>query len=287
MPGRIQALQSWWSSRPAALRLAVEGGVLVLASAATAALPRIPQPASYHAFADQRSFLGIPHTLNTLSNAAMAVPAATGLWAILGPGRRARRRLSTAEAVCWAATCLCMMGGEWRVHMGWRGALWCNECTCPAGKPACVLSSLLPPSPLHPPAAAGSAYYHLQPNTERLAWDRLGMVSRGACAGRRWCCVLLPPLGCHPASLPQALTFASLNAGVVAERCSHTAGLLSLLPLQLAAAGSVAAWQASEAAGKGDLRAYLLVQGLAGAPACVPGGAAAGLWLLLARSAGR
>ena len=34
------------------VRVEREGGVLVLASAATAALPRIPQPASYHAFAD-------------------------------------------------------------------------------------------------------------------------------------------------------------------------------------------------------------------------------------------
>lgn len=62
----------------------------------------------------------------------------------------------------------------------------------------------------------------------------------------------------------QALTFASLNAAVVAERRWHAAGLLALLPLQLAAAASVAAWQRSEAEGRGDLRPYLLTQGLAG-----------------------
>lgn len=112
MPGVIQGLQLWWSGRPAALRLAAEGAVLALAGAATAALPRIPQPASYHAFADQRPWLGIPHALNTLSNAAMAVPGAVGLWLILRHRRAALRHLSTAEAVCWAATCLCMMGGE-------------------------------------------------------------------------------------------------------------------------------------------------------------------------------
>ncbi len=62
----------------------------------------------------------------------------------------------------------------------------------------------------------------------------------------------------------QAMTFVSLNAAVVAERRSRTAGLLALLPLQLAAAASVAAWQGSEAEGRGDLRPYLLMQGLAG-----------------------
>ena len=68
-------------------------------------------------------------------------------------------------------------------------------------------------------------------------------------------------LATHPL---QALTFASLNAAVVAERRRRAVGLLALLPLQLAAAASVAAWQRSEAEGRGDLRPYLLMQGLAG-----------------------
>lgn len=89
----------------------------------------------------------------------------------------------------------------------------------------------------HPTAAAaGSARYHLSPNTATLAWDRLGM-----------CC-----------------TFASLLAAVIAQLRSAAAGLLALAPLLAAACGSVLWWQASEAAGRGDLCWYALVQGLAG-----------------------
>ena len=39
----------------------------------------IPQPQSYHRFADQRSWLGMPNTWNVLSNSAIALP---GLWGL-------------------------------------------------------------------------------------------------------------------------------------------------------------------------------------------------------------
>lgn len=113
MPGSIQGLQRWWGGRPAGLRLAAEAAAVAAVGAATAALPRIPQPESYHSFAgDHRSFLGVPHAANVLSNAAMAVPGATGLWMLLAQRRRLLRRLSTAEALCWASAFLCMLGGE-------------------------------------------------------------------------------------------------------------------------------------------------------------------------------
>ncbi|KAL4428145.1 hypothetical protein ABPG75_002234 [Micractinium tetrahymenae] len=194
------ATSAAWAARPAALRLAAEAGAAALAAAAVSALPRIPQPASYHSFAgDSRSLLGIPHGQNVLSNAAIAAPGVAGLWALLS--RRGRAAAGTspmpaAERVCWVAT-----------HLGM------------------VL------------AAAGSACYHLSPNIATLAWDRLGM-----------CC-----------------TFASLLAAVMAERRSAAAGLLVLPALLAAACGSVLWWQASEAAGRGDLRWYGLVQGLTAA----------------------
>src|SRR4029077_3202692 len=43
-------------------------------------LPRIPQPQSYHVFADQRSYLGIPNFGNVVSNLPFA---AAGLWGLV------------------------------------------------------------------------------------------------------------------------------------------------------------------------------------------------------------
>jgi hypothetical protein len=43
-------------------------------------LPRIPQPQSYHMFADQRSFLGIPNFGDVVSNLPFAV---VGLWGLV------------------------------------------------------------------------------------------------------------------------------------------------------------------------------------------------------------
>ena len=42
-------------------------------------LPPMPQPASYHEFADQRSWLGIPNFLNVISNIPFAVVGILGL----------------------------------------------------------------------------------------------------------------------------------------------------------------------------------------------------------------
>jgi hypothetical protein len=65
------------TSRPKAV------GILLVATAAliiiTLLLPRIPQPASYHDFADHRSWLGIPNFLDVISNLPFAVAALVGL----------------------------------------------------------------------------------------------------------------------------------------------------------------------------------------------------------------
>jgi hypothetical protein len=78
----------------------------------------------------------------------------------------------------------------------------------------------------------GSAYYHAEPYNERLVWDRL----------------------------PLMVTFMGLFAGVLAERVSVRVGVWSLAPLVALATGSVVQWHASEQAGAGDMRFYLVVQ---------------------------
>ncbi|MGH9524173.1 MAG: hypothetical protein ACRD3E_16745 [Terriglobales bacterium] len=80
--------------------------------------------------------------------------------------------------------------------------------------------------------AFGSAYFHLLPNNERLVWDRL----------------------------PMTIGFMALFAALLAERVSVSLGF-RLLPFLLAVgAGSVIYWIWTEHQGRGDLRAYLLVQ---------------------------
>ena len=61
-------------------------GLLILAAlviAATVSIfsrPPIPQPASYHDFADQRAFLGVPNFMDVVSNLAFLF---VGLWGLL------------------------------------------------------------------------------------------------------------------------------------------------------------------------------------------------------------
>jgi Ceramidase len=80
--------------------------------------------------------------------------------------------------------------------------------------------------------AAGSAYYHLDPSTPALAWDRL----------------------------PMTVAFMALFSAVIADRISWLAGRALLWPLVVAGLASIAWWVRSEAAGAGDLRPYALVQ---------------------------
>ena len=78
----------------------------------------------------------------------------------------------------------------------------------------------------------GSGYYHLAPDNDRLVWDRAAIT----------------------------LALMSWFAAILCERVNLTTGL-RLLPLLLAAGlGSVAYWGWSEVHGRGDLRAYGLIQ---------------------------
>ena len=78
----------------------------------------------------------------------------------------------------------------------------------------------------------GSAYYHLDPDNERLVWDRL----------------------------PIAMTFLALFAIIMTEQLSRRAGTFLFVPLILLGAATVYYWHLTEIEGKGDLRPYLLTQ---------------------------
>jgi hypothetical protein len=78
----------------------------------------------------------------------------------------------------------------------------------------------------------GSAYYHADPNNDRLVWDRM----------------------------PLTVTFMALVTAVLAERFdARLAGWL-LAPLIVCGVASVLYWHWTEARGAGDLRPYLIVQ---------------------------
>jgi len=99
--------------------------------------PRTPQPLSYHYFADQRTWLGMPNLGDVASNLAFAVFGIWGLaWLVkLTPEAVSKRFVDGRERWFYLAV---------------------------------FLGMLL--------TAIGSAYYHLAPDNDRLVWDRLPMT---------------------------------------------------------------------------------------------------------------
>ena len=83
--------------------------------------------------------------------------------------------------------------------------------------------------------AAGSAWYHLAPDNERLVWDRL----------------------------PMTIAFMSLIAAQLAERFDSRLGLLLLAPLLAVGMGSVGYWIATERGGAGNVVPYVALQAYA------------------------
>ncbi len=59
-------------------------GLAAISLAALALVPPIPQPQTYHHFADQRTLFGIPHFCNVVSNAFFVVVGAMGLYRVRG-----------------------------------------------------------------------------------------------------------------------------------------------------------------------------------------------------------
>lgn len=80
--------------------------------------------------------------------------------------------------------------------------------------------------------AAGSGYYHLSPDNDRLVWDRL----------------------------PMTLVFMSLTAVLIGERICVRLGLLLWPFLVILGFASVLYWHSGEQHGTGDLRFYLGIQ---------------------------
>jgi len=122
-------------SRGAGVKLLL--AVTALTAMAGLLLPRIPQPQSYHFFADQRSFLGVPNFANVVSNIPFAVVGLWGLVVLLRPkgGQNPTSFLDSRERLPYVI-----------VSVG------------------LILT------------AFGSSYYHLHPSNVRLVWDRLPMT---------------------------------------------------------------------------------------------------------------
>src|SRR5262249_9478332 len=160
--------------------------VLIAAVVATIAmlLPPIPQPQWYHMFADQRRFLGIPNFNKVVSNIPFA---AVGLWGLV-----------------FLIPANCMQNGRYFLD---RRERWPY---------LMVFVGLII-------TAAGSSYYHLQPDNMRLVWDRLPIV----------------------------IVLMSLLAAIVAERMSLRTGLMLMPVLLFMGLVSVLQWRASEVRGAG------------------------------------
>lgn len=83
--------------------------VLLLAAAAVIGLflhGPIAQPAGYHAFADQRTILGIPNFWNVISNLAFLIPGLIGVNEL----RHRRPRLRAMYLAFFAGSCLVALG---------------------------------------------------------------------------------------------------------------------------------------------------------------------------------
>ena len=160
---------------------------------AAALAPPTPQPPSYHNFADQRAFAGIQNFGDVVSNLTFVIFAVWGLWFLVK-----------------------LTPDELEKRFSDRRERWFYL--------AVFLGMVL--------TAAGSTYYHLAPDNERLVWDRL----------------------------PMTVVFTSLVAAMMAERISVRAGLWVWPPLAIIGIWSVLQWHWSEKAGRGDLRFYAAVQ---------------------------
>jgi len=155
-------------------------------------LPPLPQPDAYHAFAETRTLLGIPHFTDVVSNLAFLVVGILGLAWLL----HHRRRMDVifvhrVESLPYALLFVAVIG-----------------------------------------IAAGSAWYHWEPDHQRLYWDRL----------------------------PMTVAFMSIFAAIIGERLHYRAGAIALPILVLLGIGAATHWILTESAGAGDLRLYLLTQ---------------------------
>jgi hypothetical protein len=118
-------------------RLLILWGVAATSAGGLFLFPPIAQNPSYHNFADQRSWAGIPNALNVLSNLPFLVVGVAGVWLLASKSRSAARVELIDARERWAYVLLFIGAG---------------------------FTSL------------GSAYYHWAPSNSTLVWDRLPMA---------------------------------------------------------------------------------------------------------------
>lgn len=93
-----------WRARVGALLVLLAAAALLLA-----ALPPIQQPADYYSFADDRTLLGVPRGLDTLSNLPFAIVGLLGLATAL----RAPRGFRVLTATLFAGVLATAFGSTW------------------------------------------------------------------------------------------------------------------------------------------------------------------------------
>jgi len=166
----------------------------VLAIVAGALLfPRIPQDPAYHNFADHRRILGIPNFFDVTSNLFFLLVGLAGMQFVHATSLGERSPFSD-PVNRWSYFIFFVAVGS---------------------------------------TAFGSGYYHLHPNNETLAWDRLFM----------------------------AIGFLALLAAILCERTMpRNTPRHSVFLLPIAGAATVFYWQATERQGNGDLRPYAVAQ---------------------------
>jgi hypothetical protein len=115
----------------------VLAGLTILVIAISWFLPAIPQPLSYHNFADQRAWIGIANFGDVVSNVTFAIFGVWGMWFLLAlaPDESREKFIDPRE--------------RWIYFVAFFGMLL---------------------------TAFGSGYYHLAPDNHRLVWDRLPMT---------------------------------------------------------------------------------------------------------------
>jgi hypothetical protein len=118
-------------------RLWLLAGVVAAITIVVFLFPAIPQSESYHTFADTRAFIGIPNTLDVLSNAFFLIVGLLGMHYLLHKPQEA------------SASGLLDPRERWPYFIFFLGV---------------ALTTF------------GSAYYHAHPDDARLVWDRLPMT---------------------------------------------------------------------------------------------------------------
>src|SRR5690349_8408550 len=104
--GRMERSAQW------ALLAALAGAAAIMA-----AYGPIPQLPHYHAFADARTLLGIPHAMDVLSNAGFAAVGLWGLWRLREPGVRAHLGRAWPGHVLFAAALVMTAAGSACYHL--------------------------------------------------------------------------------------------------------------------------------------------------------------------------